>query len=304
MASKNKKSKRDNVGVAKAFNLPVSTKQCIEICSSLRYKNTTYAKKFLEDVIALRKPVPFKKFYRDVGHKKGNISAGRFPQKAAKEILSLVKSVEANAQVKGLATSNLKITKIFANQASIPLTGGRNRSGTKRTHVEIEVKELGSLKEDKKIAGKKEIKEIKEVKETIDLPKESKPSTTIANKKEPKVNDEETKTKVVEKKPIKEEVKEEPKIEESVSEQVVEKVKSEVKEKKPEEKKEKVVEKKVVKEEAPVKELSPAELLKKAQENAAVLNKKEKEKESTDKVAQLYKELQQKGSLRSKGGQQ
>jgi large subunit ribosomal protein L22 len=140
---------------AKALNLAISTKHCIEISRALRYKNTSYAKRFLEDVVTISSPVPFKKFRNDIGHKAG-MASGRFPQKAAKEFLRLVKSVEGNAQEKGLDTSNLKIIKILANKASIPQTGGRQRHGTKRSHIEIAVKEGKAV--GKKIRAKKAIK--------------------------------------------------------------------------------------------------------------------------------------------------
>lgn len=132
---------------AKANNLHVSTKHSVEICRYLRYKTTSIAKKILEGIIALKTPVPFKRFKRNVGHKPG-MAAGRFPQKAAREVLKLIKAAETNAQFKGLNTSNLKITKLLANKASVPMTGGRRREASKRTHLEIEVKE-------KKKAGKK-----------------------------------------------------------------------------------------------------------------------------------------------------
>ncbi|MDP3734197.1 MAG: 50S ribosomal protein L22 [Nanoarchaeota archaeon] len=125
---------------AKMTNLPISTKQSIEISRYLRYKNTTFAKKFLGEVALLRKAVPFTRFTQDMGHKAG-MAAGRYPQKAAREFLRLIKSVEANAHAKGLNTTNLKIVKLLANKASIPLTGGRIRHGTKRTHLEVMVME-------------------------------------------------------------------------------------------------------------------------------------------------------------------
>lgn len=141
----------EHLAKASAKNLSISTKHCIELCNYLRYKNTSLAKGFLEDVIAMKKPVPFKRFKRDVGHKPG-MAAGRFPQKAAKEVLRLIKCVETNAQFKGLNTSNLKIQKLLANKASVPMTGGRQRTSTKRTHLEIEVIE----KKQKKKAVKEE----------------------------------------------------------------------------------------------------------------------------------------------------
>lgn len=152
MAKDSMKQNAGHVAVARALNLPVSTKHCIEICRNLRFKDVSYAKKYLEEVSVLRRAVPYKRFIQDLGHKAG-MSAGRYPQKAAKEILRLLRSVEANAQAKGLDTANLKITKFLANKASIPFTGARHRTGTKRTHVEVEVRERFAKK-----AGKEEVK--------------------------------------------------------------------------------------------------------------------------------------------------
>lgn len=147
----NPKMETGHLAAAKALNLPVSTKHCIEICDSLRYKDVSYAKKFLEEVVNLKRAVPFRKYVMNTGHKKG-MSTGRFPTKAASEILKLLRSVEANAHFKGLNTSSLKITKLIANRAPIPFGGGRHRTKTKRTHVEVEVKERGA-------AGKKKVAE-------------------------------------------------------------------------------------------------------------------------------------------------
>lgn len=144
--------KNIQTAIANARNLPISTKHSIEISNFLRYKNTVDAKVLLDGVVAKKVPVPFNRFNRDIGHKKG-IGPGRFPQKAAKEFLSLLKNVEANAQSKGLDASSLKIIKILANKASIPMGGGRNRYATKRTHLEIEVKEV--KKKEKKSPAKK-----------------------------------------------------------------------------------------------------------------------------------------------------
>ncbi len=142
MASKYKKQEigAEHIAKARCLNLPISTKQSVELSRSLRYKKTGWAKQYLEDIIALKKAVPSYRYTKDLGHKAG-MSAGRFPQKAAKEFLQMVKSVEANAQFKGLNVNNLKITKIVANRAAIPQTGGRMRYATKRTHLEIEVEE-------------------------------------------------------------------------------------------------------------------------------------------------------------------
>ncbi len=157
MKNQNQTASNEHLARAKANNLHISTKHSIEICRHLRYKTTNTSKKILEDTIALKTPIPFQRFNRDVGHKPG-MAAGRYPKKAAQDVLKLIKTVEANAQFKGLNTSNLKITKILANKASIPITGGRHRNATKRTNLEIEVIETKEKKKPKKVKVKEEPK--------------------------------------------------------------------------------------------------------------------------------------------------
>ena len=124
--------------MARMVDLPISPKHGVEISNALRWKTTTYARRVLEGVIALEKPIKFTRYDQDLGHKPG-IGAGRFPQKAAQSFLKLVASVEANAQHKGLNVSNLKIIKLIANKGAIPQTGGRIRRSRKRANLEIEV---------------------------------------------------------------------------------------------------------------------------------------------------------------------
>ena len=149
-----KEIKPEHVAKASSKNLDISTKHSVEISRNLRYKSTNYAKQLLEQVIVMKKALPYRRFVHDIGHRAG-MSTGRFPQKAAKQFLHLVKSVEANAQAKGLNVASLKITKILANKASIPHTGNRWHRGTKRTHIEIEVVEMAKKPEHKEKKSEK-----------------------------------------------------------------------------------------------------------------------------------------------------
>ncbi len=133
-------SKPEHRAYASMKNLPISWKHGIEISNTLRYRSTAYAKKFLEEVVALKRPVSFTRFTLDVGHKPG-MASGRYPQKAASAFLKLIKSVEANAQVKGLNTASLKITKLITNRAPKAPSAGRRRHDGKQSHLEIEVQE-------------------------------------------------------------------------------------------------------------------------------------------------------------------
>jgi large subunit ribosomal protein L22 len=156
---------RAEIAKAKMVNLPISTKHSIEISNYLRYKTTSAAIRILEKVTKLEKAIPFKRFTNDIGHKSG-MRSGRFPVKAAKSFLQLVKSCEKNAEDVGLNTDSLKITHILANKASIPMTGGRTKGATKRTHIEIKVSEsVGNAKKSNKLNKTKKAKENKENKE-------------------------------------------------------------------------------------------------------------------------------------------
>lgn len=255
MTTSNPTTESGHLAAAKALNLPVSTKHCIEICRNLRFKDVSFAKQYLEEVVKLRKPVEFKRFIRNTGHKKG-MSSGRYPTKAASEILKLLKSVEANAHFKGLNTSSLKITKLIANRAPNPFGGGRHRTGTKRTHVEVEVKERG-------VAGKKKgvekPVEVAPVKEHTEAAKQGK-HEIHAHEGHDHADHQHQHTPAPS-----------------------------------------PVAKPAVKAKA-VEEPSSAELLRRAQQKAAELKQREKERKDTEQVTNLYEELQKKGSLRSIGG--
>jgi len=120
------------VGVA----LPISRKRSVEICSTLRGMNVEKAKKLLENVIALKIPIAYKRYNSDVAHRAG-MAAGRYPKETAREILSILKSAEANAQNIGLSASKLVIKHAVAQQGPQQMRFGRRRAKAKRTHIEI-----------------------------------------------------------------------------------------------------------------------------------------------------------------------
>jgi large subunit ribosomal protein L22 len=145
---------KENMARVSGRSLPISFKQAIEICNFLRNKKVSSAKESLQDVIKHRIAIPMNRFNKDVGHKKG-ISSGRYPEKASNEILSLINSVESNAQFKGLNTSRLVISHIIANKGAKAIHYGRKRRRqAKRTNLEIIVEERA----DKKKVQKKDMK--------------------------------------------------------------------------------------------------------------------------------------------------
>lgn len=142
--SKQKYSTKISGNSAKALgiNLPVSPKTAIEVCSFIRNKKLNNVKKILEETIKKEKPIPFKKFNKGVGHRKGKITAGRYPVKTCAQILKIIKSAEANAQNKGLNSKDLVLAHINAHRGTRRQLHKRTGTTTaKTTHVEVILKE-------------------------------------------------------------------------------------------------------------------------------------------------------------------
>jgi large subunit ribosomal protein L22 len=107
------------------------------------------AKSFLEDVVELKKPVPYYRYRGKVPHSKElqGHDAGRYPEKAAREILKILESVEANAEFKGLYADRLRIVHMAAHRGRvirkyIPRAFGRaSPYFNHMTHVEVAVEE-------------------------------------------------------------------------------------------------------------------------------------------------------------------
>jgi len=96
---------------AMGMELHISPKHAREICRTLRGMRANSAKAYLEDVVALKRPVPFKRYRRNVAHRHGLVGAdaGRYPEKAAKAVLAVLENALANAEYKGMESDNLRI---------------------------------------------------------------------------------------------------------------------------------------------------------------------------------------------------
>ncbi len=96
---------------AMGMELHISPKHAREICRTLRGMRAEKAHAYLEDVIALKRSVPFKRYARNVAHRHDLVGwdAGRYPEKAAKAVLVVLKNALANAEYKGLESEKLRI---------------------------------------------------------------------------------------------------------------------------------------------------------------------------------------------------
>jgi len=144
-------TKVDPENSAKAIGreLRISPKHSVEICSKLRGMMLEDAKAYLEDVIELKKAIPFKRYKKYVGHRRGSgFGPGRFPTRAAKEVLRLLEHVEHNAEYGGLDTENVRIIHMNAYRGRVyegrmPRAHGRaTQWNTETVNIEIIVEEI------------------------------------------------------------------------------------------------------------------------------------------------------------------
>lgn len=127
----------------KGVNLPISTKDAKFICKFIVKKRIGDAIRDLEQVEIRKKAIPMK---GEIPHRKGRkIASGRFPKKAAKNFIIILKSLAANANAGNLDEPT--IAEAIANQAARPY-GRFGRTQKKRTHIKIIAKE--KIKQEKK----------------------------------------------------------------------------------------------------------------------------------------------------------
>lgn len=164
--------------MAKALgrSLPVSFKHSVELCSFIRGKKYESAVSMLERVVKVKQPVPFRRYMRGgVGHRPG-MAAGRYPTKAAAQVLTILKSAHANATNVGL-NGELVVKAAVARQGPRTPHYGRKRGTTaKRTHIEIVLEQIAEKPVVKKKASVKKKAAKQEVVETKTQPEVKKPA--------------------------------------------------------------------------------------------------------------------------------
>jgi large subunit ribosomal protein L22 len=145
------KVKGDTIARAKANELNMSPKHSIEIATFIRHQRVNDAIAYLNEVVKLKKAIPFRRFTRNVAHKRGlpgNWDAGRYPVKASKAYIRVLESVKKNAEYLGLDIENLEIIHASANRgraqkAFFPRAMGRATPKVRESvNVEVVVREV------------------------------------------------------------------------------------------------------------------------------------------------------------------
>jgi large subunit ribosomal protein L22 len=112
----------DPAKTARAYgrNLDCSPKSGRNVAKAILGMPVGRAKEFLEEVAAVKTPVPFRVRYRKIHHRRGTgFGPGKYPVGVAKAFLKVLTSAEANAEYKGLEKDRLVITHASAYQGTV-----------------------------------------------------------------------------------------------------------------------------------------------------------------------------------------
>jgi len=103
----------DKTAKAYGYELHCSVKDSRNIAHAIKGMKVDEAKKYLEDVIAMKRNVPTIYHKGKRSHQKASGPAS-FPRKAAKYMLKTIKNAENNAEYKGFDVENMRISHISA----------------------------------------------------------------------------------------------------------------------------------------------------------------------------------------------
>ena len=133
-----KPKRKFDSAVVNAKDVPISTKDSIAICRMIKKISIEKAISKLQDVVSGKEAVPMRG--DEIPHRKGMMS-GRYPSKASKQFIKLLKNLSANASVNGLDLDKTRIVIAKADTASRTRYHKKYRK-FKRTHVTLIAKEF------------------------------------------------------------------------------------------------------------------------------------------------------------------
>jgi len=136
---KEEKKTRDSAIIR--TTMPASMKHSMSIINFIKGKSVGESLELLEKVKKMKIAVPMK---GEIPHRKGNIMSGRYPQKAAKNFIVLLKSLLGNANLNEIEEP--LIFEAYANIGVRPF-GRFGRYRRKRTNLVIKAVEKKKLKE-------------------------------------------------------------------------------------------------------------------------------------------------------------
>ena len=131
--------------IAKGTNMHASKRHCMYICSFIKNKPIDRALKELQEVIILKRAIPFKgeiPHRHELGGK-----PGRYPINASKEFIYLLKALKGNSIENGLDIDKTRI--YFASATWSSRQSKRGGARFKRAFVLLKAKEFNEIPKSK-----------------------------------------------------------------------------------------------------------------------------------------------------------
>lgn len=140
----------DRTAIASARDVDVSLKKAREVCAAIKGLPVDKARALLRGVIALKQPVPYRRYFKKGAHKRQiqGWHTGGYPVKVCRVLLKLLDSVEANAEHKGLDVDRLVVVHAAVHKGRripryMPRAFGRATAwGRQLAHIELAVQEV------------------------------------------------------------------------------------------------------------------------------------------------------------------
>ena len=137
----------DKTAKAYGYELHCSKKDSENLARGIKGMKIEEAKKFLNEIIEMKRPLPTIFHNKKRAHQKG-IGPGSYPQKAARYMLKTLENAENNAEYKGFDPENMRISHISTYGGRIikgimPRAHGRATDKNKKTtNIEIVIEEV------------------------------------------------------------------------------------------------------------------------------------------------------------------
>ena len=123
--------------------IDVSPKWSREVCRAIVGLTIPEARRLMEDVIAMKRMIPYRRYKKKRAHHAQTKGAGGYPVKVARHMLKLLDSLEANAEFKGFDPDEVVIVHAAAHKARrlrkfMPRAFGRATPYDKQlVHIEV-----------------------------------------------------------------------------------------------------------------------------------------------------------------------
>ncbi len=131
-----------NVARARGLEVPISPKKTYEVLNAIRGLPVDRARTILEDAVALRRAIPFRRYNQETAHHVG-VGPGRYATKVARNVLKVLANAEENAEYEGMDTDRLFV-KVASSargrirRANMPRAHGRATAWNEQTtNIEI-----------------------------------------------------------------------------------------------------------------------------------------------------------------------